>query len=93
MAIMTGSQPIARELTHVLDKYCKVLLTSYGSTEVLSVARHLITDPGNYSTFSCGQIIAGSGAEIKVVFFISHSSFLPLSLLLSFNFVFSLFGK
>lgn len=55
------------EICGALGKACKMLLCSYGASEIMAVARTIITDPAAFWNNFCGNVVPGTGVEIKIV--------------------------
>lgn len=65
--ILTGGQPLTRQLGACVGKACKFLLCVYGGTEFSIAAQAKITDPNKFSEYGCGNPVRYSGLEVKIV--------------------------
>ncbi|XP_060601513.1 uncharacterized protein LOC132754818 [Ruditapes philippinarum] len=65
--IMSGGQPMTKSIVSCVGKCCKCFLCMYGSTEVVCLAKNLVTDPEDFTEYSCGKPIQYPGLEIKIV--------------------------
>lgn len=65
--LMSGGQPIARQHVSAIGCICKMMLVSYGSTEMLTIANCILMNPDLYKDNYCGTVPSGIGTEVKVV--------------------------
>lgn len=65
--VTTGGQPLTKKLAEALGRVCKKIICAYGATEAGFVAFHEVKSLENFNDYSCGNLISGSGAELKVV--------------------------
>lgn len=65
--LMSGGQPIARQHVSAIGSICKMMLVSYGSTEMLTIANCILMNPDLYKDNYCGTVPSGIGTEVKVV--------------------------
>ena len=65
--IMTGGQPLTRNLANCLGKACKTLVCTYGSTEMGFIAYYRVSHLEDFNNYSCGHLVPGSGSELKIV--------------------------
>lgn len=65
--IMTGGQPVSKNVVKAIGKSCQYMCTLYGCTEFVGATQGVVTDPECFTEHTSGIPFEIQGLEIKIV--------------------------